>query len=98
MEIFDKRTASILSTILSFVAAGAFIYFAARVLILFILAVLFAYVLEPLVSRFQHWFQVSRGSRSIAILEVYTLLIAAIGGVGFVIGTKIVSEAEGLIT
>jgi predicted PurR-regulated permease PerM len=96
MEIVDKRTASILSTILLFIAAGAFVYFAARVLIVFVLAILFAYLLEPLVSRFQHWTPISRGSRSLAIAEVYLVLCVAIASVSFVIGSRIVDEARDL--
>jgi len=97
MEIFDRRTASILTTIVLFIAAGAFIYFAARVLIVFVLAILFAYLLEPLVSRFQRWTRISRGSRSLAILEVYVILCGAIGGISFVVGTQVIDEVEGLI-
>jgi predicted PurR-regulated permease PerM len=97
VEIFDKRTSAVLSTIVLFVAAGAFIYFASRVLILFVLAIFFAYLLEPLVSRFQRWTPISRGSRSLAILEVYTILCLAVGTLTFVIGMRIVDEGKTLI-
>ncbi len=97
MEIFDERTASVLSTILLFVAAGAFVYFASRVLIVFVLAILFAYLLEPLVSRFQRWTSLSRGSRSLAILEVYSILLLAIAVVSVVIGARIVDEGRALV-
>src|SRR6267378_5047084 len=78
MGFFDKRTASVLSTILLFVALGAFIYGARSVLIAFLFAIFFAYLLDPLVSRLQRLKTVSRGSRSIAILEVYAILCLAI--------------------
>jgi predicted PurR-regulated permease PerM len=97
MEIFDKRTASILSTIVLFIAVGAFIYFAARVLIVFVLAILFAYLLEPLVSRFQRWTRISGGARSIAILEVYLILCGAIGAISFVVGARVIDEIETLL-
>lgn len=97
MKILDERTASVLITILVFIAAGAFIYFASPVLIVFVLAILFAYLLEPLVSRFQHWTRISRGSRNIAILEVYVILCVGIGTVGFVIGSKIISEGGAMV-
>jgi predicted PurR-regulated permease PerM len=53
MDGFDKRTASVIVTILIFIGAGAFIYGERRILTVFLLAILFAYLLEPLVSRFE---------------------------------------------
>src|ERR1700746_1532848 len=97
MEIFDKRTASILSTIVLFIAAGAFIYFAARVLIVFVLAILFAYLLAPLVSRFLRLTRISVGARSIALLEVYLILCGAIGAISFVVGARVIDEIETLL-
>src|SRR5260370_33865874 len=70
MEFPDQRTASILSTILLFVVAGAFIYAARDALIAFLFAILFAYLLDPLVSRLQSWALVSRGSARLAVLAV----------------------------
>lgn len=97
MDLFDRRTASVLITILLFIAAGAFIYGARRILVVFLLAILFAYLLEPLVSRLEGWTAVSRGSRGLAILEVYALLCAAIALVFLFIGPLIVGQAENLL-
>lgn len=94
MDIFDKRTASVLSTILLFVALGAFVYTAGRVLIVFVLAILFAYLLEPLVSRLQSWTPISRGSRGLAILEVYFMIGLALLTIAIVIGSRIFDEAR----
>ena len=74
MDLVDKRTSSILITICLFVAAGAFIYATRRVLVIFLLAVFFAYLLEPLVSRLQMWERATGGSRNLAIVEVYAVL------------------------
>src|SRR3984893_8738446 len=95
MEFLDKRTASVLTTILFFGAAGAFIYGARRVLVAFLVAILFAYLLEPLVSRFQRA-PVSRGSRALAILEVYTILCLAIAVMVLLVGPRIVDEGRKL--
>src|ERR1700730_8685777 len=95
MEFLDKRTASVLTTILFFGAAGAFIYGARRVLVAFLVAILFAYLLEPLVSRFQHA-PVSRGSRTLAILEVYSILCLAIAIMVLMVGPRIVDEGRKL--
>ena len=96
MGFFDKRTASVLSTILLFVALGAFIYGARSVLIAFLFAIFFAYLLDPLVSRLQRLKTVSRGSRSIAILEVYAILCLAIAVALLLVGPRIMNEGRRL--
>jgi predicted PurR-regulated permease PerM len=94
MRFMDKRTASVLSTILLFAAAGAFICFARRILIVFLLAIFFAFLLEPLVSRLQLLRKVSRGSRTIAILEVYLVLGVIIAAVLLFVGPHIVNQGR----
>ena len=94
MDFIDKRTVSVLTTILLFIAAGAFIYGASRVLIVFLLAILFAYLLEPLVSAVQHWTSVSRGSRTLAIVEVYAVLCAGLAVLFSLAGPRIAEEAK----
>lgn len=94
MDLIDKRTVSVLTTIILFIAAGAFIYGAGRVIIVFLLAVLFAYLLEPLVSAAQRWTRVSRGSRALAILEVYAVLCAGLAILFFFTGPRIADEAK----
>jgi predicted PurR-regulated permease PerM len=96
MGFFDKRTASVLSTILLFVALGAFIYGARSVLIAFLFAIFFAYLLDPLVSRLQRLKTVSRGSRSIAILEVYAILYLSIAVALLLVGPRIMNEGRRL--
>ena len=92
MRFMDQRTTSVLSTILLFGAAGAFIYFARRILIVFLLAIFFAFLLEPVVSRLQLLRKVSRGSRSIAILEVYLVFGIIIAVVLVFVGPHIVNQ------
>ncbi len=96
MEWFDKHTASVLITILIFIGVGAFIYGARRILIVFLLAILFAYLLEPLVHRLERWNKVSRGSREIAIAEVYVIISAALAILFILIGPHIADEARKL--
>ena len=96
MEWIDDRTVSVLLTVLLFAAVGAFIYGARRILIVFLLAIFFAYLLEPLVSRLEMWTAVSRGSRGLAILEVYVICGIALAVIFALIGGKIVDEARSL--
>jgi predicted PurR-regulated permease PerM len=94
MQFIDRRTASVLSTILLFAAVGAFIYLAGRILIVFLFAIFFAFLLEPLVSRLQLLRKSSRGSRSIAILEVYVVFGIIIAVVLVLAGPHIVSQGR----
>jgi len=96
MSFFDKRTACVLSTIVLFALVAGFIYGARRILIVFLFAVLFAYLLEPLVSLVQRRSRLSRGSRSLAILQVYILLLLIISGVILGIGPRVADEGRKL--
>jgi predicted PurR-regulated permease PerM len=96
MSFFDRRTACVLSTIALFVLVAGFIYGARRILIVFLFAVLFAYLLEPLVSLVQRRSRLSRGSRSLAILQVYLILLLIISGIVLGIGPRIADEGRKL--
>lgn len=96
MNWFDKRTASVVVTLLIFVCVGAFIYGARRILIVFLMAILFAYLLEPLVSQFERWTEVSRGSRAIAILEVYVIVCVGLAILFVLVGPRIEDEGRKL--
>jgi predicted PurR-regulated permease PerM len=94
MRFLNKPTASVLSTILLYAAAGAFVYYARRILIVFLFAIFFAFLLEPLVSRLQLLRKASRGSRSIAILEVYLVFGIIIAVVLVFVGPHIVNQGR----
>jgi predicted PurR-regulated permease PerM len=96
MSFFDKRTVRVLSTIVLFALVAGFIYGARRILIVFLFAVLFAYLLEPLVSLVQQRSRFSHGSRSLAILQVYLILLVIISGMTLSIGPRVVDEGRKL--
>jgi predicted PurR-regulated permease PerM len=91
-KIWDPKTARILCTALTFVLALAFLDAARETLTLFLFAILFAYFVDPLVSRLE---KPVRG-RIQAIAAVYLILIALLVGLGFLIGTKIAAEGNAL--
>jgi predicted PurR-regulated permease PerM len=94
MSVFDRHTASVLNTIVLFSLIAGFIYAARRILVAFLFAVLFAYLLEPLVSLVQHRSRLSRGSRWLAILQVYLILLLVISAVLLGIGPRIADEGR----
>lgn len=93
MTLFDKKTAQVLFTALLFCVALLFLYYAWRALIAFVFAILFAYLLEAPVTRFQKWL---RGSRPAAIAVVYMILVGVLALVLFLFGPKVGDETRTL--
>ncbi len=95
MQLFDARAARVLATICAFVAVGAFLYGVRRTLVLFLFAIFFAYLLEPVVSRIQSW-PVSRASRGLAIAETYLCLGVLIGALIVIFGPRLADDSRAL--
>ncbi len=93
MSIFDQRTAKVLATICAFVASGAFLYGVSHTLIAILFAVLFAYLLEPVVYRIERS-RLARGSRWLAILETYLAIGAILAVFGILVGPKLVEDTR----
>lgn len=96
MHIFDLRAARVLATLTAFVAVGAFIYGIRHTLVIFVFALFFAYLLEPLVNRIQSS-PLARGSRKLAIAESYIFAAILLGGLGVIFGPKVVEDTHRLI-
>jgi predicted PurR-regulated permease PerM len=93
MRFFDQRTARVITTIVLFAAILGFLWLARKPLVIFLFAVLFAYLLEPLVA----WFQPRvRNSRGLAILAVYVLGLVVLGVIGTLVGPRIADESRKL--
>lgn len=75
MAFPDRRTTDILLTVCFFVLVGGALYAARRVLLLFTLAVFFAYLIEPVVRFLQRHALFFRNLRGPAVIEVYLLFI-----------------------
>ncbi len=91
-KFWDSRTARVLFTTLIFAAVLFFLHGARETLTLFLFAILFAYFVEPLVSRLQGPLK----GRMRAVGLVYVLLIAVLIGIGFLVGPKIADEGKAL--
>ena len=72
-------------------------YMARHTLLIFALALFFAYMLSPVV-RLVERFAPPRLSRNAILAVVYVLFIAAIGGIGFGIGSAVADQASNLIS
>ena len=93
MSLFDKTTLRILFTVLATAALIALVWLARKPLLVFLFAMLFAYLLEPLIALLQRWTHMSRG---FAIATVYVALLAALLTVGMAVGPRVLEEVQHL--
>ncbi len=97
MPILDQRTVAVVRTLFIFLVIAAFLYAARSTLILLIFAIFFAYLMEPIVSWLQRLRFVSRGSRGIAIAEVYLVLALIVVGIVVGVAPKVASQGRDLV-
>ena len=93
MGFLDKTTLRVAATLLLLAAFLAFCWLAAKPLLAFLFAILFAYLLEPLVAKVQQWTHRGRG---LSVGIVYLMLVLALVVFGFAVGPRISSEAQHL--
>jgi predicted PurR-regulated permease PerM len=82
MAIPDRRTIDVLSTAVLFAAVLALLYAARQVIVIFIFAILFAYLINPVVVFLQRHSLFSKGLRGLHVAEVYVLFLVVLGVVG----------------
>jgi len=90
-SVFDKTTARVLATVLLFAAVLAVLYLARKTFIVFLLAIFFAYVLEPVVTRVE---KIVKGPRIRAIAVIYALLGIIVALFLVTVGPKIAGEGQ----
>lgn len=93
MRLFDARTARVLATLLLFALILAFIGLAWKTLVTFLFAILFAYLLEPVIASMEKRFHMHRG---LAVLVLYLVLGLLIVGFFLAIGPHIMRAAAQL--
>jgi predicted PurR-regulated permease PerM len=93
MSLLDRATLRILFTALATAALLAFVWLARKPLLAFLFAMLFAYLLEPLVSRLQRWMH---GRRGAAVAVTYVAMLAILLTVGLAVGPRVAEEGEHL--
>jgi predicted PurR-regulated permease PerM len=89
----DPRTARATWTILVFLGGLGLLYAVRAVLLIVALSLFFAYLLFPLVRLTQRWVT---ESRPLAIVVVYLVVLAALGGAGVAIGPRLSTEVQSL--
>lgn len=88
----DERTGNVLTTVALFVSVAAVVFAARSTLTVFVLALLLAYLLEPLVGTVQSWLPSRSGGRVAAIALVYLAGLLLVVGAGFSIAPAVAQE------
>ena len=85
-----------LATVCVFVAVAGFLYGVRQTLVVFLFAIFFAYLLEPLVTRIQNS-PLARHSRGLAIAETYIGLAGVICAAAIFFGPQLVKDTRALV-
>ncbi len=83
---------STLLSVLMIIIVVAVLYFAKEIFVPLVLALLFSFVLTPLVTRFERWCL----PRVPAVLLSVALAFAVLGGVGYLVGSQLVDLTQKL--
>ena len=91
----DHNALKIAWTVFFFVLLLALVYAIRQTLLVFAVAIFFAYMLSPLVSLVGRFFP---QKRSIALAIVYVMLVGAMVGIGFALIPQLASQASSLVS
>jgi predicted PurR-regulated permease PerM len=83
MRFPDDRTLSVLLTALLVALVGIVVYSARRILLLFVFAIFFAYLINPVVKFLQRHSLFFRNLRGPAVVEVYLAFLLVIAALGY---------------
>ena len=92
----DYKALRVVWTVFLFGLVLALVYTIRQTLLLFAVAIFFAYMLSPLVGLVGRYFTQQR--RALALGIVYILLIGALVGIGFALVPQLVTQAANLVT
>ena len=93
----DRHAARVTWTVFLILLLLSLIYLARETLVVFTLAIFLAYMLSPVVNVVER-FAPRWASRNLSLTAVYVILLAAIAGIGFAIGSAVSEQATLLAT
>jgi predicted PurR-regulated permease PerM len=97
MSFPDRRTTDVLLTVVLFLLVCAIIYSARRILLIFVFAVFFAYLINPVVKFMQTHSLFFRNLRGPAVVEVYISLVLLTVAVGYACAPRIATNTAKLV-
>ena len=83
MAFPERRTADVLLTILFFAVVCAALYSARRIILIFVFAIFFAYLIDPVVKFLQRHSLFFRNLRGPTVVEVYLAFVVLIALLGY---------------
>ncbi|MBV8050423.1 MAG: AI-2E family transporter, partial [Acidobacteriaceae bacterium] len=83
MAFPDRRTANVVLTILLIAGVCASVYLARRIILIFVFAILFTYLLDPVVKFLQRHSLFFTDLRGPAVVEVYVSIVILVAAVGY---------------
>jgi predicted PurR-regulated permease PerM len=93
LQLIDPRTSRVILTVAFYLAIGAFVWAAHKMLFAFLFAIFFAYLVGPLVEYVGRFLKLSRG-KSIAV--VYLVILGGLAILFLFLGPRLVHEGERL--
>src|SRR5271169_2669314 len=97
MAFPERRTADVLLTILFFAVVCAAVYSARRIILIFVLAVFFAYLINPVVKFLQRHSLFFRNLRGPAVVEVYLAFVISIAALGYALAPSLARNTVKLV-
>ena len=85
MAFLDRKTVNVLLTILLFASVLVIVYMARSVLAIFFLSILFAYLIDPVVSFLDRHSLLQRKARGVHIAETYLGVLILVAGTVYVL-------------
>ena len=92
----DDHTGNVVTTVAVFAVAAIIVYLARGSFFILLLSLLFAYLLEPVVTLLQRHSRLGRGSRTWAIAQVYLIGTLVLGSFGYALGPHLVAQMKSL--
>jgi predicted PurR-regulated permease PerM len=97
MSFPDRRTTDVLLTVAFFVLVCAIIYSARHILLIFVFAMFFAYLINPIVKFMQAHSLFFRNLRGPAVVEVYIALVVLTAALGYAFAPRIATNTAKLV-
>jgi predicted PurR-regulated permease PerM len=96
MFSIDDRAGNAVTTVAVFVAVLAMLYLARVAFLVLLLALLFAYLIEPAITWVQNHSRLGRKNRTWAIAQVYLLGALVLGSLGYKFGPRVAAQFKNL--
>ena len=96
MLSIDDRAGNVVTTVALFLIAAAVLYLARSACFILLLSLLFAYLLEPLVTLAQQHTRLGRRNRTWAIAQVYLAGFVLLGSIGYATGPILLRQIKSL--